>query len=148
VALNVSYNFLKGEVPRTLRRFPTSAFGHNLGFCGEAVHTACPERPAAASSTTARSSNENPVVKPGNNGSGRAERIPVQFRLATWSVVVIALIAALVPFAAVLIFLYYTRNSRRVVRLGAAGDTSLADKSLPPPLRHSRVLTETAVCFW
>ncbi|KAK3156804.1 hypothetical protein QOZ80_2AG0112150 [Eleusine coracana subsp. coracana] len=107
VVFNVSYNFLRGEVPRAMRRFPATAFGHNLGLCGEAVRAACPP---PSSSGSAGSDGTGPVVtKPGGHG-----------RIATWSVVAIALIAALVPFAAVLIFLHHTRRSRsrREVRLG------------------------------
>jgi hypothetical protein len=129
VVLNVSYNFLRGEVPHALRRFPASAFGHNLGLCGEAVNAACPERPPATDSapaaTAGSGSSDDPGVKP-VNGSERAARKHVRFRLATWSVVVILLIAALVPFAAVLILLHHTRNAREVrlgSRAGAAGDT-------------------------
>ncbi|GJN40579.1 hypothetical protein PR202_gb29812 [Eleusine coracana subsp. coracana] len=118
VTFNVSYNFLRGEVPRAMWRFPASAFGHNLGLCGEAVRAACPP-PSSGSAGSSRSDNTNPAVtKPGGEGS---EQGAARFRLATWSVVAIALIAALVPVAAVLIFLYHTRRSRsrsREVRLG------------------------------
>ena len=50
----------------------------------------------------------------------------MRFRLATWSVVAMSLIAALVPFAAVLIFLHHKKKGREV-RLGgrAAGDNSV-----------------------
>ncbi|WVZ59454.1 hypothetical protein U9M48_009592 [Paspalum notatum var. saurae] len=128
VVFNVSYNFLQGEVPgtRALRRFPASAFDHNLRLCGEAVNAECPEEPAPPSSgapATAGSGSGSPAVRPATSGRDRAaRRNGVRFRVATWSVVAISLIAALVPFAAVLIFLHHKKKSREV-RLGgrAAG---------------------------
>ncbi|TVT97537.1 hypothetical protein EJB05_57200, partial [Eragrostis curvula] len=130
---NVSYNFLQGEVPATgaLRRFPASAFGHNLRLCGKAVHAACPETPPVPFTPAGTGSGDSsPAVKPGNDGERAARRKPVRFRLATWSIVVIALIAALVPFAAALIFLHHRKRSREVrlggrsaaAATGAAGD--------------------------
>ncbi|KAF0906556.1 hypothetical protein E2562_011536 [Oryza meyeriana var. granulata] len=124
VVFNVSYNFLQGEVPdtRALRRFPASAFAHNLKLCGEVVKTECREgspfddAPVASSSS---SSDGVPVVRPFDSGGGDspARKKPRRFRLARWSIVVMALIAALVPFAAVLIFLHHSKKSREV-RLG------------------------------
>ncbi|XP_062205365.1 probable inactive receptor kinase At3g02880 [Phragmites australis] len=118
VVFNVSYNFLQGEVPgtRALRRFPVSAFDHNLRLCGEAVNAVCREGPPSA----AGSSSDNPAVRPAND-IDRAARKPMRFRLATWSIVVIALIAALVPFAAVLIFLHHKKKTREVRLGGRAG---------------------------
>lgn len=128
VVLNVSYNFLRGEVPRALRRFPATAFGHNLGLCGEAVRAACPPSPPDAA-PGAGSGGEVPT-KPGGHGRERAAR--GKFRLATWSVVAIALIAALVPFTAVLIFLHHTKRSRRrrEVRLGGSRAGTPGDVAL------------------
>lgn len=123
---NVSYNFLRGEVPDTpaLRRFPASAFAHNLELCGEAVLNA----PCDASSDHASAFGSGggrrdggPAVRPDKDGGGEFSR--PRFRLAAWSVVVIALIAAAVPFAVVLIFLHQTRKSRREVRLGGRRDS-------------------------
>ncbi|XP_062200287.1 probable inactive receptor kinase At3g02880 [Phragmites australis] len=134
VVFNVSYNFLQGEVPgtRALRRFPVSAFDHNLRLCGEAVNAVCRAGPpSAAAPATAGTSSDNPVVRPANDRD-RAARKPVRFRLATWSIIVIALIAALVPFAAVLIFLHHTKKSREVRlggRAGAAGAGDIKDKA-------------------
>ncbi|KAM0866420.1 hypothetical protein ACQ4PT_042643 [Festuca glaucescens] len=113
IVFNVSYNFLQGEVPDTsaLRRFPASAFGHNLKLCGEAVNAAC------RSGSPSAGSRDGPVVRPDDDTGGRPARQSRRFRLAAWSVVAIALIAAMVPFAAVLIFLHQTKKSREV-RLG------------------------------
>jgi hypothetical protein len=131
----VSYNFLQGEVPGTsaLRRFPASAFDHNLRLCGEVVNAECREGPTSSSGAPAYGSSSSPVVRPAGDG-GRAARKHARFRLAAWSVVVISLIAALVPFAAVFIFLHHKKKSQEV-RLGgrarAAGDKfgSLPDSS-------------------
>ncbi|KAF8722541.1 hypothetical protein HU200_022369 [Digitaria exilis] len=118
VVFNVSYNFLQGEVPstRALRRFPASAFDHNLKLCGEAVNTECREG-SPWSGAPADGVGDNPVVKPAGDVDPEARNKPMGFRLATWSVVAICLIAALVAFAAVLIFLHHRRKSREV-RLG------------------------------
>lgn len=133
VVFNVSYNFLQGEVPdtRALRRFPASAFDHNLKLCGEAVNAECRREalPSSGGSAAADGGGSNyPVVRPVGS-KDRAARKPVRFRLATWSVVAICLIAALVPFAAVLIFLHHKKKGREV-RLGgrpaAAGDINSA----------------------
>uniref|UniRef100_A0A0E0BC42 Protein kinase domain-containing protein n=1 Tax=Oryza glumipatula TaxID=40148 RepID=A0A0E0BC42_9ORYZ len=122
---NVSYNFLQGEVPdtRALRRFPATAFAHNLRLCGEVVRTECRRESSPFDAAPAGG---------GGSGSDGGDRVfgardaaapparwrkPIRFRIARWSVVVIALIAALVPFAAVLIFLHHSKKSR-VVRLG------------------------------
>lgn len=131
VVFNVSYNFLQGEVPGTaaLRRFPASAFDHNLRLCGEVVNAECLEGPTTSSGAPAYgSSGSSPVVvRPPAGDGGRAARKHARFRLAAWSVVAIALIAALVPFAAVFIFLHHRKKSQEV-RLGgrasAAGDNS------------------------
>ncbi|CAL4942557.1 unnamed protein product [Urochloa decumbens] len=129
VVFNVSYNFLQGEVPATLRRFPASAFDHNLRLCGEAVNAECREgKPwsgAAPAGTGAGGGggDDGPVVRPAGDRDRAARKKPaVRFRLATWSIVAICLIAALVPFAAVLIFLHHRKKGREV-RLGgrAAG---------------------------
>ncbi|KAJ1295016.1 hypothetical protein BS78_01G190900 [Paspalum vaginatum] len=127
VVFNVSYNFLQGEVPatRALRRFPASAFDHNLRLCGEAVNAECPEEPAPSSG-----GGGSPAVRPPASGRDRAARR--KFRLATWSVVAISLIAALVPFAAVLIFLHHKKKSREVRlggRPGAAAAGDIKDKA-------------------
>uniref|UniRef100_A0A0E0M951 Protein kinase domain-containing protein n=1 Tax=Oryza punctata TaxID=4537 RepID=A0A0E0M951_ORYPU len=122
VVFNVSYNFLQGEVPdtRALRRFPASAFAHNLKLCGEVVRTECREgspfddAPADGSSS---GSGDDRVFGTRDAGGSPARRKPRRFRIARWSVVVIALIAALVPFAAVLIFIHHSKK-RQVVRLG------------------------------
>lgn len=118
VVFNVSYNFLQGEVPGTsaLRRFPASAFDHNLRLCGEVVNAECREGPTSSSGAPAYGSSSSPVVRPAGDG-GRAARKHARFRLAAWSVVVISLIAALVPFAAVFIFLHHKKKSQEV-RLG------------------------------
>ncbi|XP_051188144.1 leucine-rich repeat receptor-like protein kinase PXC1 [Lolium perenne] len=128
IVFNVSYNFLQGKVPDThaLRRFPASAFGHNLKLCGEAVNAAC------RSGSPSAGSRDGPVVRPDDESGGRPARQSRRFRLAAWSVVAIALIAAMVPFAAVLIFLHQTKKSREV-RLGgraapAGGAADIKDK--------------------
>ncbi|KAG8083779.1 hypothetical protein GUJ93_ZPchr0010g8081 [Zizania palustris] len=131
IVFNVSYNFLQGEVPHSsaLRRFPASAFDHNLMLCGEAVDTECRAGSPFADAPASGGSGDDPVVGLRDAGGGRKPR---RFRLARWSVVVIALIAALVPFTAVLIFVHHTKKSREV-RLGgraAAGD--IEDKSEQP----------------
>ncbi|CAN6287860.1 unnamed protein product [Urochloa humidicola] len=120
VVFNVSYNFLQGEVPDTsaLRRFPASAFDHNLRLCGEAVNAECPKgTPSSGAPATAGDGGggggDGPVVRP----AGGRDRAAMRFRMATWSVVAICLIAALVPFAAVLIFLHHRKKGREV-RLG------------------------------
>ena len=129
IVFNVSYNFLQGEVPDTgaLRRFPASAFGHNLKLCGEAVNAAC------RSGSPSAGRRDGPVVRPDDDAGGRPARQSRRFRLAAWSVVAIALIAAMVPFAAVLIFLHQTKKSREV-RLGgratpAGGSAVIKDKA-------------------
>ncbi|KAL5230817.1 hypothetical protein ABZP36_029593 [Zizania latifolia] len=146
VVFNVSYNFLQGKVPRTsaLRRFPASAFDHNLRLCGEAVDTECRAGSPLADVDDAPAnggSGDDPVDGPRDAGGGPpARRKPRRFRLARWSVVVIALIAELVPFAAVLIFLYHTKKSREV-RLGgraAAGKKHSSPLSLAATSRHPR----------
>ncbi|KAK1683014.1 hypothetical protein QYE76_011793 [Lolium multiflorum] len=128
IVFNVSYNFLQGKVPDThaLRRFPASAFGHNLKLCGDAVNAACRSRSPSAGSR------DGPVVRPDDESGGRPTRQSRRFKLAAWSVVAIALIAAMVPFAAVLIFLHQTKKSREV-RLGgraapAGGAADIKDK--------------------
>ncbi|KAL6641241.1 hypothetical protein ACP70R_019422 [Stipagrostis hirtigluma subsp. patula] len=128
VVFNVSYNFLQGEVPdtRALRRFPVSAFDHNLRLCGEAVNAVCrdddgPPSSAAAPGSAAGSGDGPPVVRPGDAGERAARKPAVRFSLATWSVVAIVIIAALVPFAAVLIFLHHTKKGREVRLGGRAG---------------------------
>ena len=130
VVFNVSYNFLQGEVPatRALRRFPASAFDHNLKLCGEAVNAECREGTPSSSGGAPGAGGGGgggPVARPAGDGD-RAARKHMRFRLATWSVVAMSLIAALVPFAAVLIFLHHKKKGREV-RLGgrAAGDNSV-----------------------
>ncbi|OEL19899.1 Leucine-rich repeat receptor-like protein kinase PXC1 [Dichanthelium oligosanthes] len=123
VVFNVSYNFLQGEVPdtRALRRFPTSAFDHNLRLCGEAVNAECREgSPSFGAPAAAGGSSDDPAVRPAGDRD-RAARKPMRFRLATWSVVVMSLIAALVPFAAVLIFLHHKKKGREIRLGGRAG---------------------------
>ncbi|KAF8672395.1 hypothetical protein HU200_049602 [Digitaria exilis] len=127
VVFNVSYNFLQGEVPstRALRRFPASAFDHNLRLCGEAVDIVC--REGTTWSGAPADGGDNPVVKPAGDGDREARNKPMGFRLATWSVVAICLIAALVAFAAVLIFLHHRRKSREV-RLGGRAGAAAGDR--------------------
>ncbi|RCV42338.1 hypothetical protein SETIT_9G208500v2 [Setaria italica] len=136
VVFNVSYNFLQGEVPdtRALRRFPASAFDHNLKLCGEAVNAECREEAPPSSGGSAAADgggSDDPVIRPAG-GKDREARKPVRFRLATWSVVAMCLIAALVPFAAILIFLHHKKKGREV-RLGgradAAGAGDINDKT-------------------
>ncbi|XP_052169556.1 probable inactive receptor kinase At5g16590 isoform X1 [Oryza glaberrima] len=136
---NVSYNFLQGEVPdtRALRRFPATAFAHNLRLCGEVVRTECRREgspfdaaPAGGGGSGSGSDGGDRVFGARDAAAPPARwRKPIRFRIARWSVVVIALIAALVPFAAVLIFLHHSKKSR-VVRLGggraAAAATAVA----------------------
>ncbi|CAN6293106.1 unnamed protein product [Urochloa humidicola] len=134
VVFNVSYNFLQGEVPdtRALRRFPATAFDHNLRLCGEAVNAECREgKPwsGAPEAAGAGAGGGGTVVRPAGDRDRAARKEHVRFGLATWSVVAICLIAALVPFAAVLIFLHH-RKKGRVVRLGgraASGVTGAGD---------------------
>ncbi|XP_015697234.2 probable inactive receptor kinase At3g02880 [Oryza brachyantha] len=133
---NVSYNFLQGEVPdtRPLRRFPASAFGHNLNLCGDVLKTECREGSPFDDARAAgdSSSGDDPVFRPFDaTGEGSPARKPRRFRPARWSIVVIALIAALVPFAAVLIFVHHSKKSREV-RLGgraAAVSGDIKDKA-------------------
>uniref|UniRef100_A0A0D9XKZ5 Protein kinase domain-containing protein n=1 Tax=Leersia perrieri TaxID=77586 RepID=A0A0D9XKZ5_9ORYZ len=120
VVFNVSYNFLQGEVPDTaaLRRFPATAFGHNLDLCGEVVRTECRREGSPFDDATRQyggGDGDDSGVRPFDGGGSPARRRG--FRLARWSVVVIAIIATVVPFAAVLIFLHHGKNGR-VVRLG------------------------------
>ncbi|XP_020197427.1 probable inactive receptor kinase At5g16590 [Aegilops tauschii subsp. strangulata] len=128
---NVSYNFLQGEVPdtRALRRFPASAFGHNLKLCGEAVNAACGSgSPSADDGDRSASSRDDRVVRPADHDArGRAARKSRHFKLTAWSVVAIALIAAMVPFAAVLIFLHQTKKSQEVRLGGRATPTGAPD---------------------
>ncbi|PUZ38479.1 hypothetical protein GQ55_9G199400 [Panicum hallii var. hallii] len=121
VVFNVSYNFLQGEVPatRTLRRFPASAFDHNLKLCSEAVNAECREGTPSSGAPAAGGGSDGPVVRPAGNRD-RPARKHTQFWLATWSVVAMSLIAALVPFAAVLIFMHHKKKGREV-RLGGRG---------------------------
>ncbi|CAL4925639.1 unnamed protein product [Urochloa decumbens] len=134
VVFNVSYNFLQGEVPATLRRFPASAFDHNLKICGEAVNAECregkpwsgaPADPGAGGGGSG--SGDGPVVRPAGDRDRAARNRPVRFRMATWSVVAICLIAALVPFAAVLIFLHHRKKGREVRLGGRAAVTGAGD---------------------
>uniref|UniRef100_A0A804LY86 Protein kinase domain-containing protein n=1 Tax=Zea mays TaxID=4577 RepID=A0A804LY86_MAIZE len=124
VVFNVSYNFLQGEVPgtRALRRFPASAFDHNLRLCGEVVNADCRDQEGLPSSGAPAYGSSSPVVRPAGDG-GRAARKHLRFRLAAWSVVAICLIAALVPFAAVFIFLHHKKKSQEV-RLGGRASGS------------------------
>lgn len=126
VVFNVSYNFLQGEVPgtRALRRFPASAFDHNLRLCGEVVNADCRDQEGLPSSGAPAYGSNSPVVRPAGDG-GRAARKHLRFRLAAWSVVAICLIATLVPFAAVFIFLHHKKKSQEV-RLGGRASGSAA----------------------
>ncbi|CAN6298950.1 unnamed protein product [Urochloa humidicola] len=122
IVFNVSYNFLHGEVPdsRALRRFPATAFDHNLRLCGEAVNAECREgKPwsGAPEAAGAGAGGGGTVVRPAGDRDRAARKEHVRFGLATWSVVAICIIAALVPFAAVLIFLHHRKKGREV-RLG------------------------------
>jgi hypothetical protein len=119
IVFNVSYNFLQGQVPDThaLRRFPASAFGHNLKLCGDAVNAAC------RSGSPAAGRRDGPFVRPDDDARRRPAHQSRRFRLEAWSVVAIALIAAMVPFAAVLIFLHQTKKTREV-RLGGRATPS------------------------
>ncbi|XP_066338346.1 probable inactive receptor kinase At3g02880 [Miscanthus floridulus] len=125
VVFNVSYNFLQGEVPgtRALRQFPASAFDHNLRLCGEVVNAECREGPTSSSGAPAYGSSSSPVVRQAGDGGRAAAQKHLRFRLAAWSVVAISLFAALVPFAAVFIFLHHKKSQE--VRLGGRASAAV-----------------------
>ncbi|EPS63924.1 hypothetical protein M569_10855, partial [Genlisea aurea] len=50
VDFNVSYNLLNGSIPRSLARFPASAFSNNLGLCGGPLTPCNPFFPTPAPS--------------------------------------------------------------------------------------------------
>jgi hypothetical protein len=153
VVFNVSYNFLQGEVPgtRALRRFPASAFDHNLRLCGEVVNADCRDQEGLPSSGAPAYGSSSPVVRPAGDG-GRAARKHLRFRLAAWSVVAICLIAALVPFAAVFIFLHHKKKSQEVRLGGRASGSATGDNSdhFLTPLSSATAfsfVTETLVLY-
>lgn len=86
---NVSGNHFEGPIPETLvlQRLPQSSFDNNPELCGKPLPKQCPIVPASAP----------PIPSKGKS-------------IKTWSIVLIAVAAVLVPFTAILVFLCYWRR--------------------------------------
>ncbi|KAK3226048.1 hypothetical protein Dsin_005910 [Dipteronia sinensis] len=96
---NVSYNSLDGPIPRTqvFQRFPSSSYEHNSGLCGNPLEITCSVPPPPV------------IVLPPPLPPHQAKEKNKK-RLETWSVILIAASAALVPFLVILVsFCYYKK---------------------------------------
>ncbi|KAI9173846.1 hypothetical protein LWI28_007469 [Acer negundo] len=94
---NVSYNSLDGPIPQTqvFQRFPRSSYEHNSGLCGNPLEITCSVPPPPV------------IVLPPPPHQAKEKN---KKRLETWSVILIAASAALVPFLVILFsFCYYKK---------------------------------------
>lgn len=101
IVFNVSNNRLQGEIPETpeLLRFPESSYDHNLELCGKPLRHLCPAPPVSAP--------PSPALTPPNPKQTKDNKLKI------WSIALIAVAAALVPFTLVLVFLCYRRMKGR-----------------------------------
>ncbi|XP_042463865.1 probable leucine-rich repeat receptor-like protein kinase At1g68400 [Zingiber officinale] len=106
-ALNLSYNFLEGSIPRSLaaRGFDASSFEHNPGLCGRPLRKPCHEETETPSMPPAVTSGARPATWM-NSPSGRNKEV------GSWLLVLVAAGAAGLAFAVVLCLMSYS-NSRR-----------------------------------
>ncbi|XXG60449.1 hypothetical protein AAC387_Pa04g2358 [Persea americana] len=100
IVFNVSNNRLQGEIPETpvLLRFPESSYNHNLELCGKPLRNPCPAPPVSAP--------PSPALTPPNTKQTKDKKLKI------WSIALIAVAAALVPFTLVLVFLCYYRKMK------------------------------------
>ncbi|KAF2291655.1 hypothetical protein GH714_027907 [Hevea brasiliensis] len=86
---NVSYNYLQGSIPSTdtLLRLPESSYGHNLNLCGFPLEPCPVPSPSPASAIFSP-----PPPTPVRPGQDKKKKLEI------WIVVLIAALAALVPF--------------------------------------------------
>ncbi|KAK2655717.1 hypothetical protein Ddye_008769 [Dipteronia dyeriana] len=98
---NVSYNSLDGPIPQTqvFQRFPSSSYEHNSGLCGNPLEITCSVPPPPVIVLPL------PPPPPPHQAKENNKK-----RLETWSVILIAASAALVPFLVILVsFCYYKK---------------------------------------
>ncbi|KAL5747012.1 hypothetical protein ACOSQ2_024309 [Xanthoceras sorbifolium] len=118
---NVSYNSLHGPIPQTqvLQRFPSSSYEHNSGLCGNPLEITCPMPPPPS-----------PPPAPLSPAKEKNKK-----RLETWSVILIAASATLVPFLVILVSLCYYKkmHGKEKAKEEHTGDGSaeLSEKKVP-----------------
>ncbi|KAF5193701.1 Pollen receptor-like kinase [Thalictrum thalictroides] len=90
---NVSYNSLQGPIPQTptLQKLPSSAYYNNLQLCGKPLPNPCPAPPVNA-------------PPPWNQTKAKK-------KLTVWSIILIAVSTALLPFLVVLVLVCYFRKT-------------------------------------
>ncbi|KAG6529483.1 hypothetical protein ZIOFF_011682 [Zingiber officinale] len=96
-ALNLSYNFLEGSIPRSLaaRGFDASSFEHNPGLCGRPLRKPCHEETETPSMPPAVTSGARPATWM-NSPSGRNKEV------GSWLLVLVAAGAAGLAFAVII----------------------------------------------
>ncbi|OAY65867.1 putative leucine-rich repeat receptor-like protein kinase [Ananas comosus] len=107
---NVSYNFLRGQVPETsvMLRFPESSFDHNSELCGKLVNNPCAVvvAPPIGRQVPPRPSRGTPSPSIRHLNKRRKKGLKL------WSVALIAVGAALVPFMALFSLYVYKRHRK------------------------------------
>ncbi|KAF6150701.1 hypothetical protein GIB67_020784 [Kingdonia uniflora] len=94
---NISSNFLEGPIPQTpvLQKFPENSYSHNLELCGKPLGRLCPNV----------SSPPVGAPPPSPNLPEKKEKA-----LKVWTIVLIGLATALVPFMVMFLFLCHHRR--------------------------------------
>ncbi|OAY77560.1 putative leucine-rich repeat receptor-like protein kinase [Ananas comosus] len=107
---NVSYNFLRGQLPETsvMLRFPESSFDHNSELCGKLVNNPCAVvvAPPIGRQVPPRPSRGTPSPSIRHLNKKRKKGLKL------WSVALIAVGAALVPFMALFSLYVYKRHRK------------------------------------
>ncbi|KAF9615011.1 hypothetical protein IFM89_021565 [Coptis chinensis] len=96
MVFNVSYNSLEDLIPQTpnLQKFSDDSYSHNLELCGKPLNNTCP--PPNISPP--------PAVPPLPLSPSKSTKLSI------WTIVLIAVSAALLPFIAMIAFLCYFRK--------------------------------------